>query len=210
MHTRSKLLLAAASAAVVLAALVSTTSANRFALRERTFRATWSSIALVSGLFGTVKCLLTIEGSFHSRTVSKIAESLAGYVTRSTIAETQCTGGHARILGELLPWHIRYNGFSGVLPQITSIEVRIVGSHFLVESANVFCLYASTAASPIKDIINRNTMTNAATSIRVNEPSGIPLSSGNSLCPRPATLQGTSNTLTILGSTEEITVILVQ
>jgi hypothetical protein len=211
MSKRSKLILAAAVAAAVLGAIVSTTSANRIALTERAFRATWNKIGFIG--FITLECHLTIEGSFHSRTGSKIAENLVGYITRSIVAETQCTGGRARILTEALPWHIRYGGFTGTLPIITSLTIRIIDSHFLIPLGAPIggaCLYASTAASPIRDIVNRNTTTGVAESITVEEASQIPLASGTEFtCGNSARLGGTTNSLTQPASTIKITVTLV-
>jgi hypothetical protein len=205
MPKRSKLILAAAVAAVALGAIVSTTSANRIAISERVFRATWLRIRFIG--FVAIECELMIEGSFHSRTSSKIGESLVGYITRSIVTETQCTGASARTLSEALPWHIRYGGFSGTLPNITSVTLRIVGSRFLVQVAGIVaakCLYTSSATSPIKDIVNRNTATGVASSIRVDEGARIPFTSGTSVfaCGSTAILEGT-------GSVTAITVTLV-
>jgi hypothetical protein len=211
MPKHSKLILAAAVAAAALGAIVSTTSANRIALSEQLFRATWSNIRFIG--FALIECHLTIEGSFHSRTGSKILENLVGYVTRSIVAETQCTGASARILTEALPWHIRYGGFTGTLPQINTMRIRIIGSKFLVQIAGIApakCLYTSTAASPIPDIVSRNTTTGVAGSITVEESAAIPFSSGTNIaCGTSARLEGTTNSLTQPGSTTKITVTLV-
>jgi hypothetical protein len=214
MRTRSKLILAAPIAALVLGALVSTTSANRIAMTERAFRATWNKIRFIGAAgFANIECHLTIEGSFHSRTGSKILENLVGYITRSMVAESQCTGGSARILGEFLPWHIRYGGFTGTLPRIESATVRIVGSHFdvqaLIFGVPITCLFTSSAASPIRDIITRNTTTGVAESLKIEEPARIPKTSGSGTCGESANLEATTTSLTIPGATTKITVTLV-
>jgi hypothetical protein len=208
MRNRSKLLLAALTAAVTLGALVSSSTANRLALSSQGYKATWPSFELVGGPFGTVRCPVTMEGSFHSRTLSKVSEQLVGYVSGVTVGTTSCTGGRARALLEALPWHVRYETFIGTLPEITAIELKIKFVTLIVESANLFCLYTASATSPMKVIVNRNTTTHAATSMRINEAAGIPKSSGGGLCPNPEILRGTTNSLTQQGSTNEINIIL--
>jgi hypothetical protein len=211
MSNRIKLLLAALTVATALGAIVGTTSANRIAISEQAFRATWSRIRFIA--FVTLECHLTIEGSFHSRTGSKIAENLVGYITRSELSSTTCTGGSARILSEALPWHIRYGGFEGTLPTITGFTIKIIGSKFLVQVAGIAparCLYASSAASPIKDIVQRNTATGVVASIRVEEPASIPFSSGTSpfACGNSGRLEGITTSVATPGS-GSITVTLV-
>jgi hypothetical protein len=212
MRHRSKLLLAGLTAALAFGALISTSSANRIALSGQQFRATWNNLKFVG--FVTVECHVTIEGSFHSRTISKVLEALIGYVSRVTVDETRCTGGSARALNETLPWHIRYGGFRGTLPIITSIELRLVGGRFLVQVAGIApakCLYTSSMASPMKGIVTRNTATGVASSLRVDETAAIPFTSGTSSfsCMTSGRLEGTTNGLSEGPTSTSITVTLV-
>jgi hypothetical protein len=211
MRNRSKLVLAALTAAVALGALVGAASANRLALSSQTDRATWSAMTFEGfGEFGTVICRVTIEGSFHSRTISKVAEALIGYNNRASVEEAACTGGRARINAESLPWHVRYEGFTGTLPNITAINERLVGSEFtVVSSIGITCRYKSTAASPFRGTINRTTSTGVAERIRIDEAARIPLSSGNGFCPNPGVVKGTSNAVTVAGGTTAVTITLV-
>jgi hypothetical protein len=195
MRHRSKLLLAGLTAALAFGALISTSSANRLALSGQQFRATWNKLKFEG--FATVECHVTIEGSFHSKTISKVLEELVGYVTRVTVDETRCTNGSARALTEFLPWHIRYGGFTGTLPIIETLLLRVVPGKFLVQVAGIApakCLYTSSTTSPMKGIVSRNTTTGAAESLRVEEPSKIPFTSGTSsfACGNSGTLVGTA------------------
>jgi hypothetical protein len=208
MLTRSKLLLAALTAALTLGALLSTAYARRITVSNQNFRATWTTLRFLGGVFGNIECPVTIEGSFHSRTISKVLEALVGYVSRAVVAETRCAGGSARVLAETLPWHIRYNGFSGTLPNITQIHLRIVGAGFLVQIGGTRCRYKSTETSPMRGWVNREAG-GIATSIRVDETAAIPKSSGSFVCPGTGRLEGTTNSLTLQGSTTRITVTLV-
>jgi hypothetical protein len=198
MRHRSKLLLAGLTAALAFGAFVSASSANRLALSGQQFRATWNKLAFVG--FVRVECHVTIEGSFHSRTIKKVLEALVGYVSRVTVDSTNCTNGSARALNEFLPWHIRYGGFTGTLPIITGINLRLVEGRFLVQVAGIApakCLYTSSVASPMRGIVNRNTGTGVASSLTVEEPSAIPFTSGTSpfACGNSGRLEGTTQGL---------------
>jgi hypothetical protein len=210
MRHRSKLMLAALTAALIFGALVSAADANRAATSSQSIRVVWPEITFEGfGEFGTVICRVTLEGSVLSRTISKVAEALIGYANRVSVDEAGCTGGRARANQEGLPWHVRYESFSGSLPNITAANGRFVGVEFTISSSlGITCRYKSTAASPFRGIVSRNTGTKTAERVSIDETRMIPLSSGNGFCPSPATLKGTSNTPTVAGSTTLITVTL--
>jgi hypothetical protein len=160
MRTRSKLLLTALTAALVFAAAVSTASARRFALSNQLYRVTWSELELLGHEpFGgtlTIKCPVTLEGSLHSRTLSKVSGQLIGYVTAAFVRSESCVGGTARVLTETLPWHVRYDRFIGALPGITGIRIQLVGAKFLVTfPPGINCLFTSTAREPAFGILER-------------------------------------------------------
>jgi hypothetical protein len=218
MRNRTKLLLTALAATAVLGALVATASANRIALVNNSptaFRTTWSALEFIgAGGIVRIRCPVTIEGSFHSRTISKVLEALVGYVTRAAIST--CTGGTTILLTARLPWHIRYNGFAGTLPAITSISLRLVGAEFLINFNEVFglrysCLYQSTAASPMRG----NVAVNAGVAETLTpETAAIPLLTrlpeSTGTCPSTGQLGQNAGPITLLGLTTKITVTLVQ
>jgi hypothetical protein len=213
MRNRSMLVLAGFAVALAFGAFVSASSANRLAVSGRQWRATWNALKYIG--FTTFECHVTLEGSFHSRTMSKALEALVGYVTRVTVDSTNCTNGSARALTETLPWHVRYGGFEGTLPIITGISMRIVGFAYLFQVAGIApakCLFRSSVTSPMKGIVNRNTATGVASSLRVEEPSGIPFTSGTSTfaCGNTIRFGGTSNGLSEGPTSTSIIVTLVQ
>jgi len=109
----------------------------------------WSPLNFIVGPFesNTIRCVLSLEGSFHSRTFAKVRESLVGYVTRSGI-HSPCTNGEFHVLAEI-PWHLRYEGFTGALPRITSIKTRLIEFSIWFNSAlGPRCLYRSTPTNP--------------------------------------------------------------
>jgi hypothetical protein len=94
-------------------------------------------------------CPITLEGSFHSATISKVANALIGHVSRASIGACS-TEGRASILAETLPWHVRYRGFTGTLPTISGVGLSIVGMAWRITRIPLFgeCLSRSTAERP--------------------------------------------------------------
>ncbi len=206
---QTKLLLTALAATGVLAVLVGSASATRLAASSQTTRGAWSALVFEAPSSGVrVICPMTFEGTLHSRTITKTAESLIGYITRVIVGESRCTGGRVRILPESLPWHSRYGSFAGALPNITSITKRIVGAAWLllinVLGTEISCLYRSTAAQPVTGTLTRE----AGGLLTTDRLGGEITSSTGGICPRGA-LSGTSTSLTVLGGTERIRVTLV-
>jgi hypothetical protein len=181
MTTRSKLLLAALTATMVMALTVSA-SARRLEVSSQQFLAMWTSLTF-ENTTGTsaVSCPVELEGTFHSKTLSKVSGQLIGHITRATIAnettgaEPPCTGGTATVLTETLPWHIRYQSFAGTLPNIERITIQLIGASFRIRPNELTCLAATTATAPARGIITREVGGNA-TSIRADELSTIPVS----------------------------------
>jgi hypothetical protein len=176
MRTISRL---AAGVLVVTLALAgsATVAARRLAFNSTSFR---MSLPLGYGeLFGSIECVVTFEGSFHSRTLSKVSGQLVGYITRAA-ATRPCREGAAAegwVLNgtetppggtavQTLPWHLRFLSFSGTLPAITAIRIQVVGMSFLYRNTIFACLYRSTTGEPWFFILNRETATGRITSVR--------------------------------------------
>jgi hypothetical protein len=107
-------------------------------------------VSLATGAEGSsvIRCDLTLEGSFHTRTFAKTRASLVGYVTRAAISRP-CTGGEPQLLAESLPWHLRYDAFTGTLPRLTSVRFQMIGFSLWYTVFGVRCLYRSTTAEPL-------------------------------------------------------------
>jgi hypothetical protein len=188
-------------AVVILAffALVSTATANRLRSSSSTFRATYGS-AEFSGGFGTSRCSLTLEGSLHSATITKTAGALIGYITRTSVGP--CSAGSATINTSSLPWHVRYESFSGTLPNITGINSKISGAEFSIRETFGITCTASRTAEPI-------------TIIQIVEPGGgtitvIRLGGATSTsCGTSVAVTGNANSVVVPGSATKITVTLV-
>jgi hypothetical protein len=85
--------LATAAATLLLATAITTASARNLSISEQSFRVTFSSLELVTELV-TIRCRVTLEGSFHTRTIAKVPGSLVGAISRATVAHP-CTNGEA-------------------------------------------------------------------------------------------------------------------
>jgi hypothetical protein len=215
MAAHARILVAALCAATALAVGVGTATARRLATTENHFLSHFSGITFESSA-GNAICALSIEGSFHERTIEKIVRSLIGYISEARM-KRPCSGGEGFIQStqergagesESLPWHVLYERFIGALPNITGIEATLDNALWLAIIAGVRCVYRTSTSSPLRGILNRNTTTGKATSLRLNETSAIPKAEGSFLCPASAFTKGEGIVGTQVGY-REITVTLV-
>ena len=190
-------LFAVVAATVLLGALAATASAARLSSSSQTIRATFREVRFTGG-FGTTSCALTVEGSFHSRTIAKVVGSLTGAITRATLGA--CAQGSATILTASLPWGTRYESFTGTLPSITSIQAAATGPEFSIREP-VFGITCLVAGGTLRGIFNREAG-GALTTTAVNGTVA-------TNCGASGTLSGTSNSTTVLGAATRITVTLI-
>lgn len=197
-----------ALAIVVLASLVGAEAqANRLSITGNAGglfkRHRWNPLTFTTSEGGiSVRCPVTLEGSFASRTIAKTLNMLLGRYNRA-ISGT-CTGGSLTILQETLPWHLRYRGFVGRLPNITRIRRRITGAGWRLEVLGIPCLYRTTEESPweAEYVVDAS---GTITSVISDETLTIPSSGG--LCP-PGRISGTG-TVTEVGATSTIQIRLI-
>ncbi len=179
MSRRARLPVAALAAALALAAFVANASASTFTVVERAIKATSATVSFESQET-TVRCPITLEGSFSSGTFEKTAGARIGSIGRASLGE--CTGGTARVLTEALPWSILYSSFTGTLPVTTSTIVDVTGAAFQITPTGFpTCLARTTERSPLVDRFETESTHSIVTGIRLDETVGIPLS-GESLC----------------------------
>jgi hypothetical protein len=209
MLTRSKLLFGSIAAALLLSMAVGSASARDLSLTNRNFRMVWSRLQIGSTGGVSLDCPVTLEGRFHSSTIHKTIGALIGFMTRGTVVPGSCTGGTATINQEALPWHIRYNGFSGTLPRITLLFVSIIGMKSTWTQAGSTCVTQTTVANPAKARLIVNEATGAGGELRLDETALIPLRSGF-FCQFVGQffLSGTGR-VTLLGNTTTISIRLI-
>jgi hypothetical protein len=157
MTLRGKCLSGMVAVIATMTMIAGSTAASKLSISGTQWRIAWNRVE-ISGAFGSgVTCPgITLEGSLHSRTIAKVRESLIGYVTNAA-GSGICTGGvisRASVLTAGLPWHVRYTSFSGALPTISSIALRIIGFEYQITEAafGINCLVRSNE-SEAEDIV---------------------------------------------------------
>lgn len=204
-------LLTALSAAAVLAAAVTSASAGRLSIRSSSIRAVWSSLNMTNTVTaGTVRCPVTLEGSFFSASIRKIVTALVGRVTTAKLNNGACTGGNATLLQEALPWRVAYGQYLGVLPSPNGIRFELYGLSVIVTTGGNTCRATSSIGAPA-GVIAELFLSGQVHSLRADEIFGIPLTNGpGGLFCGLAELQltGTGNP-TALGTTTLLTITLI-
>jgi hypothetical protein len=149
-----KNLVAIVGATVLLCVLVGAASANNtLSSSTQSIEVTWTRLNF-SGGFGTIECEITLRGTLHARTFAKVPGVLIGYWTAANVP--RCIRGGSTIARETLPWHIRYRGFVGFLPNIAAFAA----DHTYVArkrepSFGVTCTAIASASSPMISTFNR-------------------------------------------------------
>jgi hypothetical protein len=151
---RTKLILATLTATLLITLATTNATARNISISHgELFSATWRQLRFVSGGSTSAACDVTIEGSFHYRTIFKARDSLVGYITRGIAGN--CERGSATVLTTNLPWHIRYQGFQGMLPNITGIRFRLILGEFKVHTVQgPECLARSTSTEPTEGAVS--------------------------------------------------------
>jgi hypothetical protein len=161
MSRRATLIVTCLGAALALAAVVGSATARRIELSEQRFLLLFREwkVSVPSEPSPVVICEVNAEGSFHSRTISKVSGLLIGYITEARVHScivnegwalngTEVQGG--RTLANTLPWHMLYLDFTGMLPSFTGIKIQLNNGGMLGSVLGLICLYESTAAAGIR------------------------------------------------------------
>jgi hypothetical protein len=207
-HKWTTLLLAGAIATFLLALAVTEASANRLSVSNRNFRIVWLPADFGNTGVGNIniECDVTMEGSFHSATIAKTSGALVGFISRGTIAN--CINGRAEFIQTTLPWHVRYGGFEGTLPNISGVTLNIVGLGVTLEREGVTCTTHTTAAQPLVGIA-RTGAGGAVNSFRGDETRTFPLSrEGLCLFAGEGKFSG-SGSFKVLGTTQTVSIRLI-
>jgi len=132
---------AAIAVTLMLGLAVGSASARSLSSSTQNIRATFTSLEFEMSSV-TVRCRVTLEGSFHARTIVKVERALIGAVTSAIVARP-CIGGEGwsdngientpggRI--NRLPFHLTYENFTGTLPNVTSIGLLYSRFSFVIQ-----------------------------------------------------------------------------
>ena len=192
------------TAALVLASVAATASANR-GIEVTPTAITATSVGNITFTDETILqriCPLTLNATLH-RTISKAVESLAGTVGAGTFGACGSAGFNlvARLL---LLWHLRFQSFTGTLPNITGLLIEATNAAFLfafeTEGIRVSeCLYVNNIG-----VVGTGAAVNQITRLRIL--SGLPVATlirtrlqeeTLNVCPREVTFAGSFTTTRI-------------
>jgi hypothetical protein len=119
MRLHTKLIVTALAATALFASLAASATARNISITNRNIRVVFEPLAFNSEV-ARVSCRVTMEGSFHCATISKVNRALIGYISRATSDAGTCRSSAFSITGvvrqETLPWHLTYLGFRERLP----------------------------------------------------------------------------------------------
>jgi hypothetical protein len=227
MRTSFKLWLTGLGAALVLASPLATASAGRLSISNRNIRVAWPALTFNGKepeIPGPIECSVTMEGSFHSNTIRKVADALIANITRA-IVRRPCTGGEYYfhngaevVLGvrpaTSLPWPVFYSAFTGTLPNISTLVVIIKGMMMTVDYGLGFpCLEVygkPTEERPWVFTVGEGGV------LRSLQPSVMPPhlirkqpESRRFFCPVLGILSGVSQTVSLLNNTPTVTIRLI-
>jgi hypothetical protein len=211
MRKHSRLILASLTATLLMALAVSATaSARAFSVSNRNFRIVWTSLEFTDASgFDSLKCRVTLEGSFHEQTIAKGLKDVIGHVSRARLAGERCTGGSATLHQESLPWEVTYSGFTGTLPGILTIWVLMSGAKFQIKTPLVGpCTAITEERSQARGNIILNGAREAET-FRPDRETRIPLTGLG--CPGSGQLTSAAGdgNITLLGNTTRIRITLI-
>lgn len=193
------------ASSLVLGGAVGAASARNLSSSTQNIRVTWSMVEF--GVAGTgVRCHLTLEGSFHARTIAKVARSLIGAITRAIINEGFCTNGRAR--AKSLPWHITYEAFTGTLPNIASVRLLLSRFRFEIIIAGLCTADYGTETDNVTGQADREAGGGLVGLAIVAGRNTVNRVSGSFFCPASATMIGTGS-ITALASTNRVTITLI-
>jgi hypothetical protein len=218
MRKSVKLLLTALTAALVLASTVTAASARSLSVSESSFSATWASLEFSVPGVTTIRCRVTLEGSFHTRTIAKVARALIGAITRA-IAAHPCTNGEGwadngteptpggRI--NRLPFHVTYESFTGTLPNITGINLLLSRVSFVIQSGGLCTGRYGRTEDNITGLASvTGGRVGTLTPVAGRNTARLVTRIGGILCPETGTFTGTGN-VTSLSAGAAVTVTLI-
>ncbi|MBS1869464.1 MAG: hypothetical protein JSS99_07345 [Actinobacteria bacterium] len=200
-------------ATALFAVLASTASAREFEVSETRARVVYRPLIFQSTEGADrISCTVTLEGTFHYRTIAKVERSLFGYVTRAAVDTANCAsspvGIQARVLTETLPWHLQYKDFAGTLPEVRP-RITLIRAGFDLIRVPILgtCKYIITTngivVGPGGGGINEGTRAS-----RIIAENGVASPSITPFCPE-GRFTSNAEPITVLGGTTTVTVRLI-
>ena len=197
-------LAASLAAVLVLATAVVGASARSLSFSTQNIRVTWRSLEFITELVA-VRCGVTLEGSFHNRTIAKSVGTLIGAITRIDVDSRNCTNGEGIPLRQT--GHLTYEGFTGTLPNIRGAHIVIsrFGFQFIAPGLCTGAYGSETDSITGQTSINSGELT---TLEPIQGRNRVTRTSGSFFCPGSGSFVG-SGTPTVLNATTRIRISLI-
>lgn len=130
----------------VIAIAAGSATATRLEVSSTPFKIVFNPLAITYGTT-TIRCPITLEGTFAARSFLKTSGAQIGSLVRSNVATSSCVNGRMTYNNETLPWSVNYTSFSGTLPSISAIRASLVGVSFNIEGPLILpCRFTTKSA----------------------------------------------------------------
>jgi hypothetical protein len=147
--------------------------AGQFHTSTDRFQMVWISMSFES-FFTTVRCPVTLDGSFSARTFAKRQDQTIGQMYHTALNGRACTGGSATL--ELLAANaLVYRSFTGTLPRITGVITGVLGWRIRAVTTEGFevCTATTTLRNQAGLTLEVNEGTGVVTGARLDESRAI-------------------------------------
>lgn len=147
MRSPVKLVLTFAVGITAFVSFTTAASANRLSTNEVRFDMIWTNLAVRETL-ASLMCRVTLQGRLNGSTFIKRNTENIGSITTARLGVCGAEGNYTL---EGLPWRVQYNGFTGTLPNISTIDYRLVEA--VIRSLVTNCQYKALEAEAIRLIL---------------------------------------------------------
>jgi hypothetical protein len=194
----------------LLLGMAASSSAGKLSVSTENITATWRSMTFSSGA-SRIRCPVTLEGRFVTRSIAKQNSTSIGSIERATTSFVSCVERTFVTTIQFLrtfPWAFFYTAFEGTLPNINTIRLELIEFAVLLTISGVSCLYQATLRSAQRGSLRRNFTTGEITSFPFDATPAIPQNGMVFGCPTNINVEG-SGEVTRTGGTQRLTVELI-
>lgn len=143
---------------LAIVAFAANASASNLSVNETRFDWKWAETTTTklalrwSGV--EIKCPLTLRGAFEASTFAKVTRPAIARIAETVENPLGCTGGSFRPFATTLRWEVRYEGFTGRLPNINSVTVQLISGGFELIRPRA-CNFEFESGRPLRLTITR-------------------------------------------------------
>ena len=207
MRTRVRMWLIACAAIAALLVIAGNGAARRWSFEGQTFRVVWNPMNFRPAIGTVIRCRVTLGGSFVERDMAKVTGSTIGRINEASIEGCVEGEGEMRFLAERLPWTLKYQSFTGILPNIQQILTTFGAMEFRWRTGLFStCLFPGNEV-PVAFVFGWEALGRERDLVRANLSEAITLNSSD--CAGVSLRVGGVGTPTYRGSVQAIRVFLI-